>query len=357
MKSDAYWINPNGKIFPVDIRHINNILENPDKFGLSQFFIKKIYKKYPKEKIGQEGNAREEIMIEVMRLGWIRIRKHKNLWIIQCYNLNRKNKDSIWDFIKYLISNKYEGKYADVMITALNPEYVANMNFEDVIRGKLYESNEYLANKNKILETISKINNKDIKLKTLIKEKRNKVITEIKLGKIWKYISDENSVFGIISAFRAENSKEENEKLSSELLKKIRNKYGYIMLKGGFVESGTEVIEDSLLIPKISRDEIIKLGIDYNQYSIIHKDRESFAEISTNDESGIGKILNKFSIDERDNLIFTKELLKNYFSSLMYGPHAGRKFLFKLQERESASLNRIAYNKIPLRWNTFLEEK
>ena len=355
MIANAYWISPNGKIKSAGIRHINDILDNPKMFGLTSAYIKKVQDKYPNERLGQEGNAREEIMIRAMQNGWVRARQNRNSWILQAYTLNKKTKDNIWDFIKYLVIQGKQSKYSDVTIGALHPEYYTTMNFEDVIRGNLYESNEYISKKNKIVEAFMELF-EDMQLKKLISNSKRKIVTETKLGKVWKYISDKNSSFGIVSAFSAENSREENERLSSELLQEIRQKYGYIMLKGGFVEKGKEVIEESFFIPKITRDDLIQLGKKYNQYSVIYKDAEAFVEIGTNSDSGVGKILNRFSVNEKDNLVFNKELIKNYFSSLMYGPHAGRKFLFKLKERESASLNRVAYNKNELKWNTILEE-
>ncbi len=353
MKYNAYWVNNKSEIYSVDITHIDYIINNPEKFGMTKDYIQKIYDKYENEKIGQEGMAREDIMLNAMKNGWIRIRKYKNQWIIQSYTLNNKVKDNIWDFANFLLMDKKENKYSEFVITAIHPEYYIRTTLEDIIRGNIYEANEYIKNRNKIDKKLNELN---IKLKSLIKEDNRLITTEVKTGRIWKYITDENSTFGIISAFRNENSNEDNKKLTTDLIKDIRLKYGYIMLRGGFVEDGIEVTENSLFVPNIKRDEIVKLGIKYNQYSIIHKDNKSFVEISTNDSTGIGKVLHRFSTDSKDSLIFTKELVKNYFSSLMYGPHSDRKFLFKLKERELSNFNRIAYDKTPLRWETILEE-
>lgn len=356
MKYNAYWMSPKGEILGTDTRHINDVLSNPSQFGLTLNYVYSVYKKH-KEKIGQEGNAREELMIDLMKKGWVRVRKNKNGWIIQTYNLAKKIKDNIWDLAKHLVFKDKNSKYADVLVTAIHPDYYTSVNLEDILQGSLYESREYLSRKNKIYEVMSKLNG-NVKLKKLIPESKDiKLVTETKLGKIWKYITDEDSIFGIISAYRIENSKEENEELSKQLFSDVRRKYGYIFLKGGFVEKGIEVIEESFFVPKISRDEIVQLGIKYKQYSVIHKDGKSFVEIGTSDDAGVGKVLNRFSVDERTGLSMSKEFIKNYFSSLLYGPHTGKKFVFKLAERESANFNRVAYNKNPLKWNTIFEEK
>ena len=182
-------------------------------------------------------------------------------------------------------------------------------------------------------------------------------IVEVKLSRIWQYISNKNSVFGIVSAYRQENSKEENEAKYDKLHRKIKNDgYGYIMLRGGFTEKDIMVEEKSFFIPNIKRDDVIDFGIEYGQYSIIHKDKLIFEEIGTNRDSGINVILNKFSIKSNNNISFAKEIIKKYYSSLMYGPHHKKKFAFKLQEQESSSFNRIAYHNEPLKWYTVLTE-
>lgn len=354
--NNAYWISPNGKTFDVDTSHIDFIFENPDLFGTTRKYMEKLYSKY-KERLGQEGKAREDIMIEAMKKGWLRARFTQNRgWIIQSYFLNKRNKDNIWDFISYLFNKKKTKKYDTVTATSVKDSGIVTSSAEGILKGDLYESNEYLSIKNKILERMSKFNTK-IKLKEMVLNSKSKsVIMETKLSRIWKFISDENYSFGIISAFRGENSPKENERLSDELLADIRKNYGYIPLKGGFVESEKEVIEKSFLVPKITESDLVRLGIKYDQYSVIYKDKNSFVEIGTNSDSGINTILNRFSSDKRNGMTFAKELVKKYFSSLLFGPHMNRKFNFVLYERESASFNRIAYNKNPLKWKLALDE-
>ena len=356
---NAYWISPNGNIESVETTHIINLLDNPNMFGIKKDFIEKLKKEYPDEKIGQEGQMREKLMIEAMKNGWIRARKNRNSWIIQTYHLTKKEKDNIWDFIRHLVFDEKQSKYSEVTISVLSPEYYITSTFEDIISGNLYESNELNQNKKiQIEETIMKLK-KNIKLKDLISNgKKVQTIVETKLGRIWKFITDSNSRFGIISASRGEYSVEENKKRTSKLASEIRSLgYGYIMLKGGFVEeNGNEVVEISFFVPDITLKELLNLGKKYEQYSVLFKDGDSFQEIGTNPNSGIGKVLNKFSTKQNDSLTFDKDLIKNYYSSLIYGPHSKRKFLFKLQEREIANFNRIAYHKEPLQWYTLLEE-
>ena len=70
---NAYWISPTGRIFPVSTRHIEFIIANPRLFHLTPHMIEKVYHRY-KEPIGCEGNARNEIIAELIKKGWIRVR-------------------------------------------------------------------------------------------------------------------------------------------------------------------------------------------------------------------------------------------------------------------------------------------
>lgn len=94
----AYWYK-NGKLIEVGKikyktettdgiefgkTHIHDLVENPEIFGFTKEQIVSIYKKHG-ETVGNEGEAREEIMKKVIKNGWIRIRHNtgRNLdrWI------------------------------------------------------------------------------------------------------------------------------------------------------------------------------------------------------------------------------------------------------------------------------------
>ena len=106
--SVAYWISPSGVTTPIITRHIHDIIGNPEKFGLTDKYVRSIYKKH-KERIGQEGDAREEIMIELMKNGWIRCRqllRGSITWTIQCYMFNKKSTKMILNWILDMAHDK-----------------------------------------------------------------------------------------------------------------------------------------------------------------------------------------------------------------------------------------------------------
>jgi len=169
--------------------------------------------------------------------------------------------------------------------------------------------------------------------------KHRRIFTEAKLSRIWQYIQDDSRSFGIISAYRNERSKEENENKHLLLRKKIRSmNYGYIELKGGYVEIDAKgnhipVEEESLFIPSIKKDELLKLGIEFNQDSVIYKNKNEFVILSTNEKDGIGTPLLDFIKNGWDkNYTFDSEETKKVFSSLAKGNHRGKKFAYNVKE-------------------------
>lgn len=213
----------------------------------------------------------------------------------------------------------------------------------------------------------------------------NKRVNESSLSNVYRYIQDSDKSFGIVSAFRYvdENgfriSQETNLKNHGKLKNLVRNGayidldrnvlitkdelgtakrttkifsgFGFVELEGGFVEEGgTTVNEKSLLISNISEEDLIRLGTEFNQWSVIYKDSEKFVEIGTNENSGIGSIQRNFvSGSGKQNFTMSPERIKEFFSALAKGSHRHRKFLFNeiteefLYEYKDLSFNEIAY--------------
>ena len=173
MTPTAYWISPRGEVIDThDERHINYVWSNPEQFKLTQKDIAAVYKKY-KERIGQEGKAREEIMIDLMKQGWLRARfTNNNGWIIQSYLLNKRDRDNIWDFIRQLFEEKKVRKHDTVMITAIRGgSDVETYSAEEVLKGDLYGEKQLVREKEKIREAM-KMFRKSMRLAEMIKIKK-----------------------------------------------------------------------------------------------------------------------------------------------------------------------------------------
>lgn len=92
---EAAWISPKGMVYEVDSRHIHSIITNPEIFGFTKAWIKSVYRKY-REPVGQEGNAREHILIKLMEKGWIRIRHVKKQYSVTIQLSDLYYKDGSW---------------------------------------------------------------------------------------------------------------------------------------------------------------------------------------------------------------------------------------------------------------------
>lgn len=149
-------------------------------------------------------------------------------------------------------------------------------------------------------------------------------LVESSLSSIHKYLDNPDASFGIISAFRGNLSKDENLARHKNLIATVRNNgLGYIQMAGGFVEDGKEVVEYSLFVPKISMELLFDLGNKYDQFSVIYKNKDEFAEYRPNG-AVVQRWQGKMSLDP--------EKIKQYFSRLVKGSHRNKKFVF-LSER------------------------
>lgn len=145
----SYFINPQGKIISCGVSsHISMIISHPEKFGYNKEFIDKTYSKY-NEPIGIEGKAREEILMDLFRKGWMRIRRYVNkFWSINVIKLSKKNKDYIQEWASKILSGFMgyveKDRYMPVKIQTSSSieEYTVDQLSKDVLYKK-NESKEY----------------------------------------------------------------------------------------------------------------------------------------------------------------------------------------------------------------------
>lgn len=344
--SHAYWLSPKGKIYNVDTKHIHFVRDNLELFKLTQDKYQEYYKKH-KEPFGWEGKAREEIFIQVMSRGWCRIRDYANKgWSVEVWEMDNYTKDLLFKwagiikgFIKEHIelneSYFYNYNIVNIHIIKLEqqkkpmPTWLINTSFDEILQGKLYENNNKLKN----LLDFNLFEN---------------ILNESSVSRIWQHIKN-NKSFGVISPFRSFYSEEENNDRFIELKKDVRKlKYGFIETIGGFNEHGIIVKEKSMFIPNIKKEDLFKLGVKYQQISVIYKDDKEFIEIETENKSG--KILNTFDRLSDKNLSIESDVVKDFFTQIAKGSHKDKKFLFKLEEMFlyeviELSFNEIAYSK------------
>ena len=158
------------------------------------------------------------------------------------------------------------------------------------------------------------------------REDTEEMVRESSLGRVWQHIEDPESTFVIISASRSENDDETNDKQYKRLKSVVVDilSLGYIEMKGGYVETNDDgekidVYEQSLMIPKIKKEDAIELGTYFKQESILFKDKDGMAYIITDpeDENSIGTVQTKFNSQAgNNNFAVSKGAVEQYFSEL-----------------------------------------
>lgn len=152
----AYWITPKGETVVVSRSHIQTIIDNPTKFGLTKDKIESAYAKY-KEPVGQEGKAREEIMVDLIKKGYLRVRRYgREGYSINIPTMTKKIKDILFDWANKMITTgvggyKERDKYNEVHITGLSSPVNIFMSILDIAQDKLYEGNERFDPENAII--------------------------------------------------------------------------------------------------------------------------------------------------------------------------------------------------------------
>lgn len=100
----AFFISPKGKIVPVwGSHHIDEIISDPGQFGLTRKAVEAKFDEYG-EKLGVERKAREEIIADLLKKGWIRVRFRPSGYII--FQIDKLKPDVKKHIVKFLKSVK-----------------------------------------------------------------------------------------------------------------------------------------------------------------------------------------------------------------------------------------------------------
>ena len=75
--SVAFFVSPRGRILFVKTNHIGTVIDDPIQFGLTMDEIRARYAEYG-EQLGIEGTARRKFLLQLVKNGWIRLRRYPN---------------------------------------------------------------------------------------------------------------------------------------------------------------------------------------------------------------------------------------------------------------------------------------
>jgi len=151
MQQNAYWINPRGKILDIGMgTHINQIIKSPKSFGLTERYIRNVYEKFG-EPMSLEGKAREQIMLEVIKDGFVRIRLVPNrFWLVNANKYDRKLKKALSVWAGDAKDVKNAGKFMPVKIVT-NSEVVSTYDVNDLYYEKHLNESDNISGYNPIM--------------------------------------------------------------------------------------------------------------------------------------------------------------------------------------------------------------
>jgi hypothetical protein len=296
-KSDAYWISPKGRIIDVGITHIKSILDSPKSYGLTKDYLLDKYAEYG-ERVGQEGEARGKVMIDLMKSGWVRVRNYKkqDRWQFQVWNLRNREKNNIWDFVVEALKNKLAHKYSELALIVTSNKNIIKVPISDT--GKIFEFKK-MKKEYTILDIIKARQKEDMD-----------DLNEASLGRVYQhYKKSPEKGFGIITAWRAGNTKKQNIELFKKLQNEIRsNGLGFFKLEGHWVECQdnnvpydecpqTELvasIEPAIFVPGIDEALMKKLTKKYDQDASVYAGPETKGKMHLVFRDGKSQDIGKF---------------------------------------------------------------
>jgi hypothetical protein len=144
----AWWISPYGEIISVDKgnTHIGMVFDDPSAFGLDDDYLHKLYDEY-KEPYRSEGVAREKIILDLTKQGWIRIRNYRSYYAITLNKISKRVKDYL--YLWAVEMKKWDGPSVQVKIDS---EYgVKIFTIGDIANDVLYSLNENTKKRYKLI--------------------------------------------------------------------------------------------------------------------------------------------------------------------------------------------------------------
>jgi len=126
--SVAFFLSPEGHLIHVPLNHISTVIGEPERFGLTSAEIETAYNKHG-ERIGIEGEARRELLLQVISQGWIRIRRYPNRhWSVTVESLTPANQELLRDWAEKMIVGvngfKEPDRYMPVKVSTLEGEFL-----------------------------------------------------------------------------------------------------------------------------------------------------------------------------------------------------------------------------------------
>lgn len=141
------------------------------------------------------------------------------------------------------------------------------------------------------------------------KEQEKRLIAKDRLSRVYTHFKDDNKTFAMISAYRPENTKEENNRKTMLLFHDlVAMKLGVVKMEGGLSGNSAPVFERCYFIGNITKEQAIELCTKYNQSFVLFKDKDGLRYIDRN-----GNNISELSTDLDVDNDFAIEKMKDFF--------------------------------------------
>lgn len=124
VKSQKYWIAPDGDVVVVGRCHIATVIEQPERFGLTREDVEAEYRRFG-EPLGLEGKARMAILVRLFGAGWVRVRHHpvSDIWVFQLGPAAWESANTrVTAFLAAALEAGVAGRWADAALLLTGPD-------------------------------------------------------------------------------------------------------------------------------------------------------------------------------------------------------------------------------------------
>ncbi len=157
----GYWISPSNVLVRVAENHIKTVLNHPEQFGYAPGQVEDIYAHHD-EKVGTEGEAREQVIKDLVSRRWIRIREYqgrgREYISVFFRRMDKYTKEQVASFFRKYVDKEIPaplGKFADVRLVGLTDNYSNMFSASRLAQDVLYtESRQEPPGKRLVLESI-----------------------------------------------------------------------------------------------------------------------------------------------------------------------------------------------------------
>lgn len=125
--SIAFFLSKTGDLINVPLNHISTVIADPERFGLTLEEIQTIYQRHG-ERVGVEGDARREILLQIITNGWIRLRRYPNrYWSVTANDLSTAVKEVLREWARKMLSGtngfKENDRHMPVRVSTYRGEF------------------------------------------------------------------------------------------------------------------------------------------------------------------------------------------------------------------------------------------